>query len=321
MREFFFNPGDACPWYIREYMDRDTVHMSVGDLADPWNPIEEETQEDDLSKDKVDTDFIIFSLNPAFLRSAGYDPALVVGELKVFKEQLFSQIKRQSDLGTLVKGFPGFQKKVQSFLNRMAERLFYAVSLSEGKSALREILTLMGKDFELGVIDEDDLVLYNCSYTYWTKVQYVLGLFDPEELRKGNYYLKKVPEPNLWDIKSFLQTEANFIASAFFVSFKKCKENPSNEGWGLLYDEAESFLSLIKNLLIKVPDISVRNQKGEVWVLNTHDFFFQKLREKLISLAGEIPLGLREEFLDFHLPEEVQRKLSPRVVYRPWKKQ
>jgi len=98
MREFFFNPGDACPWYIREYMDRDTVHMSVGDLADPWNPIEEETQEDDLSKDKVDTDFIIFSLNPAFLRSAGYDPALVVGELKVFKEQLFSQIKRQSDL-------------------------------------------------------------------------------------------------------------------------------------------------------------------------------------------------------------------------------
>jgi hypothetical protein len=87
-----------------------------------------------------------------------------------------------------------------------------------------------------------------------------------------------------------------------------------------MYDEAEKSLDLVDRLIVKVPSTSARNKKGEVWVLNTHDFFYSLLKKKLISLAEVIPQGLREEFTEFYLPEEVQKRLNPRVVYRPWVK-
>jgi hypothetical protein len=183
----------------------------------------------------------------------------------------------------------------------------------------------MGADYSLEAVGEVEVILFNTSYLSHTKVLKILGLFDPEEFRYENLsssYLKKVPEPSLWDYRDFLKAGADFIASAFYKSFILLKQDPSDKRWVQLYNEAEDRFGLIvNNLLIKVPDSYVRNQKGEVWRLVHSDLFFSELRKKVLGLAEEIPLGYREEFSTFFLPEELQKIiLNPRVVFRPWVK-
>jgi len=322
MREFWFGPEDSSSWYIREMMDRDTIHMSVSDLPDIWNPSleeEEESRKDEITRDKVDTNFVMFVLNPCFLRTLGDDPVYLVGDVKKFKEDVFDLIKKYSNLGDLVMSSLKFRKGVQSYLNRAVEQIYYA-NFDDGKAILRDILDLMGKDFDFGMIDQSDFSGYNISYIAYTKVLYLLGLYDPEELRGCSIYLKKVPKANLWDIKEFLEIEADSIASDFFRGFNIMKENVSNREWNDLYDQALKDLDLVNLLISRVSEIATKNAKGETWILRTHDFFFNLLRKKINSLAETLPIGLRREFIEFHLPEEVQVKLSPRVVYRPWEK-
>ncbi len=319
MRDFYFDNGDACPWYLKRLMDQDMVHLTVQDLSDPerYDDMEGEGERG------VSSDFVCFLLTPSVLRQMGLNPEGLY-TLRGYKEKAMDLIRSISPAE--IRNSAGtFRKRIQGFFNRTLDLLFRSSSLDEAKSLVREILDLLGVDYPLGEVDVQEVLLYNTSYLSYIKVFYTLGRFDPEEFRYENlnsFYVKKVPQPNLWDYKEFLEAGADFIASAFFESFLVLKEDgPSNTRWSILYDEALARLSLVDLLITKVPDVSVRNKNKEVWVLNTHDFFYFILRQKLISLAGEIPLGLREEFLNFHLPEEVQRKLSPRVVYRPWKKQ
>ncbi len=317
MRDFYFDNGDACPWYLKRLMDQDMVHLTVQDLSDPerYDDMEGEGERG------VSSDFICFLLTPSVLRQMGLNPEGLYS-LREYKQRAMDLIR--SVAPAEIKNSAGaFRKRIQGFLNRALDSLFVLL-LDDAKGVVREILDLLGVDYPLGQVDVQEVLLYNTSYLSYVKVLFLLGQFDPEEFRYQNlnsHYRKKVPEPNLWDVKEFLQAGADFIASAFFESFLILKDGPSDRRWTILYDEAVARLSLIEDALVKVPDISVRNKNKEVWVLNTHDFFYNLLRQKLTSLAGEIPLGLREEFYDFHLPEEVQRKLSPRVVYRPWKKQ
>jgi len=318
MRDFYFDTRDACPWYIREMMDRDTVHLTIHDISDPENY----DNYDEVERG-VSSDFICFLLTPSVLRQMGLNPEGLYS-LREYKQIAMDLIR--SVAPAEIKNSAGvFRKRIQGFLNRALDSLFVLSNLDDAKGVVRQILDLLGVDYPLGQVDVQEVLLYNTSYTSFTKILNFMGQFDPEEFRYENlnsYYLKKVPEPNLWDVKEVLESYADSITSDFYKSFTILKENPSDKRWVSLYDEAESSLSFVGDLLlIKIPQISFKNEKGEVWVLNTHDFFYFLLRKKLISLAETLPPGLREEFYDFHLPEEVSKKVSPRVVYRPWKKQ
>jgi hypothetical protein len=317
MRDFYFSNEDATPWYIRELMDRDSVHLTVQDLVDPERNDEIIHDEDK----KVNSDFVCFLLSPSVLRQLGLNPEGLY-TLKDYKEKAMGLIKLVAPV-ELLSSAGVFRKKIQGFLNQILNSLYNLDSIDEAKSLVRDVLDLLGVDYPLEAISEVEVVLYNTTYLSFTKILFLLGLFDPEEFRFRNlnsHYVKKVPQPNLWDIKDFLESEVDFISSAFYRSFVLSKENPSDKRWAVLYDEAESALGLVDLLITKVPSISTRNQKKEVWVLNTHDFFWSVLRKKILTLVELIPQGLREEFASFHLPEEVQKRINPRVVYRPWVK-
>lgn len=321
MREFWFSPRDSVPFYLSKLIDSyDDVKLTVQDLSDPECLPEEE--ELDEVENKVHSDFIMFLMTPCFLRARGYSPEGLMS-LRDFKEKAMGLIKSIAPAELLSSAGP-FRNKIQGFLNRTLNLLFSTDNFDEAKSLVREILDVLGVDYPLEQIGEEEVTLYNTSYIFPTKILYTLGLFDPEEFRFENlnsHYLKKVPEPSLWDVKDFLEAEADFITSRFYKSFLISKKDPSDKMWSEMYDEAEKRLSLIEGLINKVPSPRARNKKGEVWELSSHDLFWSELRKKIISLAESLQLGLREEFTEFHLPENVQRKvLNPRVVYRPWKK-
>jgi hypothetical protein len=308
--------SEACPWYMRVLMDKDTVHMTVSDLSDPERCCDEYEYENEDKK--VSSDFIAFLLYPSFLRSLGYDPTTLI-DLRSFKRNVFNRIKTMSPDLSMSQG--KFRNNIQDYLNRVVEKIYYCSGLEDSKVFARDILVLVDRDFDLGLIDESDLSSYSTSYTAFTKVLFSLGLFDPErELRNTNFYLKKVPYPNGWDYKTVLEAGADFISSAFYRSFLLLKESPSDRGWDRLYDNAERFFSLIDKIIVKVPSVYIKNQKGEVWELRLSDFFRSVLRKKLLALVDLVPVGLREEFLTFYLPEDVQKILNSRVTYRPWKK-
>jgi len=204
MREFFFNPGDACPWYLKRMMDQDMVHLTVQDLTDP----EHYSSDDSGEGTRVSSDFVCYLLTPSVLRQMGLNPEGLY-TLREFKQKAMDLIR--SIAPAEIKNSAGmFRRKIQGFLNRTLDLLFgfnsLDNSLDEAKSLVRDILDLLGVDYPLGAIDVQEVVLYNTSYTSFAKILNFLGLFDPEEFRYENlnsFYIKKVPQPNLWDTKSF----------------------------------------------------------------------------------------------------------------------
>lgn len=315
MREFYFGPEDATPWYMRQMMDQDMVHLYTTDLSDPERYDVDESDNSVV----VGSDFVMFFMSPCFLRTRGYDPVHMYG-LKEFKTKGMDLIKSVSPLE--IRGSSGvFRSKIQQYLNRVLDSLYLVADFGEAKDFVRSILVLLGADYPLEAISEDDISLYNTSYIASAKVLYSLNLFNPEEIRGASYYLKKVPQPNLWDVKDFLEASASFVAFSFLKSFLVLKEEGPSSKWSDLYDEAEKLFNLVSDILIvKIPDISTVNKKKELWVLNTHDFFYSILKKKMITLVEEIQPGLRGEFLEFHLPEQLQKVLNSRAVFRPWVK-
>jgi hypothetical protein len=318
-REFFAVSDEesrACPWYMRQLMDQDMIHLTVSDLSDP-EPLYDDL-DGDVENRKASTDFVCFLATPAVIRQLGYNPeGLLV--LKDYKKKSIDLIRSIAPME--IKNSVGlFRERIQKFLNESLTLIYQSSNFDDAKSFVGEVLCFLGVDYPLEALSEEDIVLYNTTYLSWAKTMKVVGLVD--ELRLNNsHYSKKIPDANLWDIKDFLEAKASFISSAFYRSFLLSKKDPSDKEWVRLYDEAEKSLSLVDRVLIKISEISTVNKKKEVWVLNTHDFFYSILKKKLITLAEEIQQGLREDFLTFHLPEEVQSKiLNPRTIYRPWSK-
>lgn len=312
----------ACPGYLRKYMDRDTVHMTVSDLFSCSDDYYESETDESVNEKKVSASTVCWLLTPVVFRDMGLKTELLVSS---------SDYKKRS-LGAIYSVAPidikeasgSFRSMTQNYFYGLLDALYYkASSFDEGKSVVRDILTLLGLDYPLERIEREDVVLYHTTYLPYTKVLYLLGLFDPNDFRYqngNNQYLKHVPKPTLWDVKEFLELEASFVVSNFYRGFFVMKEDPSNRRWVDLYDEALNHIDLVDTLSIKVPRIYTRNKQKELWVLNTHDFFCSVLKKKIIVLSEEIPVGLREEFISFFLPEEIQNVISPMAVYRPWKK-
>lgn len=238
--DFYDDYWAPCPWYIIQMMDQDMVHLTVQDLSDPEQFPEQFV--DDEEK-KVPSDFIVYLLSPCFLRARGVNPEGLYS-LREFKEKAMSLIKDMAPV-ELRSSTGLFRKRIQGFLNETLNLLFNSNSLDEAKSLVREILCLLGVDYPLEAITEEDVALYNTSYIFPVKIFHALGLFDPEEFRYENLnsnYLKKVPEPTLWDFRDFLEMEAKFIASTFYKSFLISKQDPSDRRWVELYNEAEKAL-------------------------------------------------------------------------------
>lgn len=308
---------EACPWYMRRLMDQDMIHMHVSDLADPYQC--EDVEEYDSDFNSVSTDFVCVMMTPSVLRQMGFNPEGLMS-LQDFKLKAMDLIKSVAPLE--IKGSTGlFRSRIQRYLNDVLNSMYHSNSFDESKGLVRDVLTFLGADYSLERLEVDDVVLYNTTYLPYVKVLHAIGRFDVNDFRYENrnaHYVKKVPKLTLWDVRDFLEAKASFISSAFYRSFLLSKKDPSDKEWVRLYDEAEKSLSLVNRVLIKIPETSTVNKKKEVWVLNTHDFFYSILKKKLITLAEEIQPGFREDFLTFHLPEEIQNKILNRVVYRPW---
>jgi hypothetical protein len=319
---FGFEEEEHTPWYIRRLMDRDAIHMSIDDLE--YDIFEGEDWIDRVSSSNsdlvsVNSDSIMYLLTPCALRVIGYNP---LSTLKDYKLRAMDLIRSIAPI-EIKNSIGSFRVKVQNFLNRCLDSLYYCINFDEAKGFVGEILCFLGADYPLEAISIEDVTLYNTSYVFFTKILYVLGRFDLDEFRyenKASYYIKKVPAPSLWDYRDFLKTQADFVVSSFYKSFLRLKENgPSDKKWVEIYDEAEHMFSLVTDeLLVRVPSVSARNQKGEVWELQLPDFFYSEVRKKLTALSELVPVGLREEFVSFHISEQVQKIVNSRVFYRPW---
>jgi hypothetical protein len=309
----FSNEEDYCPWYVRAMMDRDTVHMTVEDLSDP----EQYEFEENMFEKTISTDSVCFLLTPSVMRSLGYNPECLM-TLKDYKVKSMNLIKAMAPVE--IRNSTGlFRERIQKFLNENLTLIYQANSLDDAKSFIGEVLCFLGVDYTLEAVSEEDVVLYNTTYLPYVKVLKILGL--EEEIRPNNsYYSKRIPEANLWDLKDFLEIKANFIAFAFYKSFKLVKDNPADRLWIELHNEAEKAISLVDRVLTRIPVISTVNKKKETWELNSHDFFYSQLKKKIVMLVEEIQPGLKNEFISFFIPEELQRIFDPRMVYRPWKK-
>jgi hypothetical protein len=308
------------PWYICKMMDQDMIHLSVQDLSDP-----EQLYEGIQEERRVPSDFVAFLLTPCFLRARGVSPE-GIQSLKSYKEKAMDLIR--SIAPEEIRNSSGsFRKSIQGYLNRTLDTLYNFCEFDEAKSLVRDILDLMGVDYPLEAITEEDVSLYNTSYISSTKVLHILGLFDTEDFRysvgKASYYVKRVPSPSLWDVRDFLLMSSSFIASNLYKSFIVLKESgPSDKRWNRMYDDVLEGFEVVEKLIGRIPVISIKNKnnKKELWELNSHDFFFSELKKKLMALLEEIQPGLRDEFVSFFIPEEFQKIFSSKAVYRPWKK-
>jgi hypothetical protein len=322
--EDFDFDNECTPWYIQRMLDEDVIHVSIDDIQpDFFEALDwiEKVSGDDSEFKRVDSDVIMGFFVPVFLRERGYSPDV---SIKDYKLKMMSKIKSLAP-NDLLSAEGVFRDRIQRFLNEQLSSLYLSDDFDTAKSIVRSILDLLGLDFPLEAVSLEDVSLYLTSYIPYVRVFNVLGLFDLEMFRHENkvsYYVKKVPEASLWDYRDFLERAgAEFIASTLFRSFRLLKESGPSSEWSRLYDEALVRFDLIENLLVKVPSSYTRNLKGEVWKLVHPDFFYSVLRKKVLSLVEEIPLGYREEFSTFFLPEELQKIiLNPRVVFRPWVK-
>jgi hypothetical protein len=299
----------STPWYIRDMMDKDTVHLFVSDLSYE----DEDYLEEEVSK--VSTDFVLFLLTPSYLKEIGVDPSLWI-DLKDFKERSVQLIKKISP-PEIINSTGEFRKRIQVFLNRVLSDLYNA-EWEDARILVREIITFLGYDFPLENIDQNDLAAYHSSYTSISKVLSSLaGLsicgFNPEEFRNGNYYLKKV-HPAPWDYVEFVKVVSRYVILLFLESY--CDSSPS---WEDKFQESERWFGILERVIFSNKIVYVRNKKNEIWSCNLEILAKKVIQEAVYAASSSLPDGSREDFIEF-LPHDVEKIAIKKVVYRPWLK-
>jgi hypothetical protein len=310
--DYYFD-FECTPFYIIKMMnDREDQVVRASDfLPDFFESLDaDEISEDDSDFKVANSDFICSLLYPSFLRSLGYSP---LQDLKSYKIDVFEKVKSLSPELTQAQG--KFRLNIQRYLNDLTSRLYFSSSLEESKDLSRELLNLAGLDFDLGLLDEFDLQLYSTSYTALSKVLFSLGLFDPEkELRNGNFYLKKVPPPNGWDFKTVLESIASSIMRLQISIYESYKSDDGR--WVSLMDEAERLFNLGEAICERVPGVVIKNNKGELWRLDTRALYYGALRKSIKGVF--LYFGEDPNFWDFlAIPDYI---LSSRAVYKPWRR-